>query len=313
MGDVREVNFTGKKMDPETGLYYFNQRYYDPTIGRFLTEDPAGQAYNPYLYASNNPLMYVDPDGEFWWVIAGAAIGAIVANWGKPVTFENTLKGAVVGAIAAGFGGAAMGLDTMAVNWGAVASIGGISLGVGGTLGMLGMGAPKSSTVPDNLDQYAPDFGEPMGGGNTKGGHYYEDPGTYLPGSGPGMGVAPGNGEVESSYKFRNGRMHTGVDFRPGDGVARSRFSGRVAFVGEVRGDGYGLRVIIANDLGFYSQSSHLAESLVSQGERVFSGDPVGYIGKSGGNYMPHLHYEEFEGTIFGRHRFYDPGYREKK
>ncbi|NDC83641.1 RHS repeat-associated core domain-containing protein [bacterium] len=60
------MNFTGKKCDPETGLYYFNQRYYDPKIGRFLTEDPAGQAFNPYFYASNNPLMYVDPDGKFF-------------------------------------------------------------------------------------------------------------------------------------------------------------------------------------------------------------------------------------------------------
>ena len=62
-GNMNEVNYTGKKYEPATGLYYFNQRYYDPRIGRFLTEDPAGQAFNPYLYAANNPLMYVDPDG----------------------------------------------------------------------------------------------------------------------------------------------------------------------------------------------------------------------------------------------------------
>jgi RHS repeat-associated protein len=66
---------TGKKLDPATELYYFNQRYYDPEIGRFLTEDPAGQYMNPYLYAANSPLNYYDPDG-LWgiglnlWVIS---------------------------------------------------------------------------------------------------------------------------------------------------------------------------------------------------------------------------------------------------
>ena len=86
VGPVTEINYTGKKRDPESGLYYFNQRYYDPTIGRFMTEDPAEQALNPYLYAGNNPLMYVDPDGEFFhffipYIVAafqGAAISAVV-------------------------------------------------------------------------------------------------------------------------------------------------------------------------------------------------------------------------------------------
>jgi len=103
MGDMREVNYTGKKLDPESGLYYFNQRYYDPTIGRFLTEDPAGQAYNPYLYAGNNPLMYVDPDGELWWFV-GMIIGGVVAGWGKDLSRADTWRdiafGAAVGAVA---------------------------------------------------------------------------------------------------------------------------------------------------------------------------------------------------------------------
>ncbi len=43
IGAKEEINFTGKKMDLKTGLYYFNQRYYDPELGRFLQEDPAAQ------------------------------------------------------------------------------------------------------------------------------------------------------------------------------------------------------------------------------------------------------------------------------
>ena len=56
--------FTGKPMDG-TGLYYFNARYMDPEIGRFISRDPAMDGLNWYLYASGNPLIYVDPDGQF--------------------------------------------------------------------------------------------------------------------------------------------------------------------------------------------------------------------------------------------------------
>ena len=60
--------FTGRELDP-TGLYYYRARYYDPGLGRFLTNDliygsldePLDQ--NPYLYVRNNPVSFVDPLG----------------------------------------------------------------------------------------------------------------------------------------------------------------------------------------------------------------------------------------------------------
>lgn len=62
--------FTGHEYDSETGLYYMKGRYYDPETGRFLTPDPAignptiPMTLHPYIYAMENPTVYVDPDGR---------------------------------------------------------------------------------------------------------------------------------------------------------------------------------------------------------------------------------------------------------
>ena len=39
--------------------------YYDPAIGRFVSEDPICHGYNWYIYANNNPIMFQDPSGLF--------------------------------------------------------------------------------------------------------------------------------------------------------------------------------------------------------------------------------------------------------
>jgi len=57
-------------LDDNTGLYYYNARYYDPEIGRFISPDtivpnPANpQSLNRYSYCLNNPLKYIDPSGH---------------------------------------------------------------------------------------------------------------------------------------------------------------------------------------------------------------------------------------------------------
>ena len=48
------------------GLYYMNARYYDPSMGRFFSEDPLGLGGGDltlYSYAGNNPVVFVDPSG----------------------------------------------------------------------------------------------------------------------------------------------------------------------------------------------------------------------------------------------------------
>ncbi|GMU53255.1 MAG: hypothetical protein AMXMBFR33_24010 [Candidatus Xenobia bacterium] len=49
----------------QTGLYYVRQRFYDPTLGRFISRDPIGfrGGLNRYVYARNNPINRVDPSG----------------------------------------------------------------------------------------------------------------------------------------------------------------------------------------------------------------------------------------------------------
>jgi RHS repeat-associated protein len=172
-----ELNFTGKKLDPVTGLFYFNQRYYDPDLGRFITEDPAGQGLNPYAYCANNPLMYVDPDGEFWWFVGaivdcaikgaisgafiGGSMGAISAVVNNEDFFSSIWDGAMGGAIT----GAISGGITGGIKHLAGGAINGISGFAGNSLGM-GNGA-MSSLVSDGMRAGMYAMGESMAMGNN--------------------------------------------------------------------------------------------------------------------------------------------------
>jgi RHS repeat-associated protein len=60
------VSFTGHQFDAATGLVYARARYYDPALGRFLSQDPE-PAVNPYVYALDAPSEYTDPTGRSIW------------------------------------------------------------------------------------------------------------------------------------------------------------------------------------------------------------------------------------------------------
>ena len=67
--------FQGRRLDEESGLYYFRNRQYDPVHGRFLSRDPMGylDSLNLYQFVNNNPMCYRDPTGE-WALLLGLAI-----------------------------------------------------------------------------------------------------------------------------------------------------------------------------------------------------------------------------------------------
>ncbi|WP_288882447.1 RHS repeat-associated core domain-containing protein [Pedobacter panaciterrae] len=65
------------EVDKETGWNNFDLRMYDPGIGRWMSTDPAGQFYSPYVGMGNNPVSSVDPDGGYSWL--GAAWRHVVS------------------------------------------------------------------------------------------------------------------------------------------------------------------------------------------------------------------------------------------
>lgn len=106
--------FTAKELDEETGLYYYGARYLDPKYSRWISTDPAlgeyipatgkatadeignlsgvGGAFNSvnlnlYHYASNNPIKYVDPDGEV--AVAVPVVLGLIALYAVLKTYND--------------------------------------------------------------------------------------------------------------------------------------------------------------------------------------------------------------------------------
>lgn len=55
--------YTNQIYDRETGLYYYNARYFDPVAGSFISPDPAMEGTNHYAYVRGNPINFTDPSG----------------------------------------------------------------------------------------------------------------------------------------------------------------------------------------------------------------------------------------------------------
>lgn len=75
LAEENPYRYKGYRYDNESQHYYLIARYYHPVDGVFLTSDPLGGhitnplTQNGYSYANNNPVMMMDPDGEYAWII----------------------------------------------------------------------------------------------------------------------------------------------------------------------------------------------------------------------------------------------------
>lgn len=102
--DFNPFRFVGQfgVMDEGNGLYFMRARYYDPEVGRFVSEDPIWEV-NLYSYSGNNPLTQVDFSGRSWIKVAKAVI-----RIGKTLKAGGTITSPIrtgIKVIGAGTGG----------------------------------------------------------------------------------------------------------------------------------------------------------------------------------------------------------------
>ena len=85
IANANPIRYRGYYYDTDTGFYYLQSRYYDPTIKRFISADDAGllgvngdfTSLNLYAYCGNNPVARSDDGGEAWTTIAKIGIGVL--------------------------------------------------------------------------------------------------------------------------------------------------------------------------------------------------------------------------------------------
>ena len=154
IGVLNPFRYRGYYYDTETELYYLQTRYYDPEIGRFISQDSIEYAdpetingLNLYAYCGNNPVMSIDPSGEFAisltllgfiiGAIIGATVGGVVAG---TVAYKNGARGwdlfgwTMLGIIGGGLIGGALGAATGAI--------------ITKATGIIGLSITKYSIIP---------------------------------------------------------------------------------------------------------------------------------------------------------------------
>lgn len=118
--------FTAQRSETSLGLYFYQSRWYDPSLGRFTQPDSLvpgtnnAQSWDRYNYVGNNPVKNTDPDGHCYplcTMAIGAAIGAMVggiaytvANHGQSFNYTEFAVAVGAGIIAGGLIGTGVGI-----------------------------------------------------------------------------------------------------------------------------------------------------------------------------------------------------------
>jgi murein DD-endopeptidase MepM/ murein hydrolase activator NlpD len=115
--------------------------------------------------------------------------------------------------------------------------------------------------------------------------------------AGTGRMQRPADGPVTSGYGMRTHpifgtqRMHTGIDFGPGQGAPIFAAESGTVISASARG-GYGNTIILDHGSGLTTLYAHQSRFAVGGGERVSRGQVIGYVGSTGNSTGPHLHFE---------------------
>jgi len=135
--------YTGQREESEIGLYFYNVRFYDPYLNRFLSPDTIiPDQYNPidwdrYSYARNNPIRYSDPSGHDIWDTVGQFSTGFVFEFAKVNAWYSmhaqealTVTGGETNAMIFG----RIAADVATIYLGVLEFNGGITISTGGTI-----------------------------------------------------------------------------------------------------------------------------------------------------------------------------------
>ena len=226
---MTQYKYTDQEFDPESGLYNYNARLYDPALGRLISADTIVQSpFNPqtlnrYSYVGNNPLVNVDPTGEsFLTGIVGAIFSSITAALTGGDVGDAFIQGFISGLMFGELSAAYAERETVSklesvVGHTMVGTVsGGIGSGVTGNDGQFGvLSGAVSSLFPQLVG--AEGFLEESLVGGVSGGVLAETQGgNFLEGFAGGFS--------SSTISYASFTIATRVGMFPGKGTERHRY-----------------------------------------------------------------------------------------
>jgi RHS repeat-associated protein len=231
------AGFANKAFDASTNLSYMSARYYNPTLGRFISPDPVHfvednvHSFNRYAYANNNPMRFVDPDGK-------SAVHAVAFGLGFAIDVAAQTAVGMAGGKSFGTALGEVSLQSAALSGLAAAATGNVAAGLAGKAldGSMKAGAAISQTaaasavanggasfVDSKLD------GENIGTAATKAGFSAAG---GLVGGAIGGGRIGNKGASHLDGLSSKGGIHNGMERTTRDTMVPGRTSARTGSLG---------------------------------------------------------------------------------